>query len=52
MSATRVIDDGGRIVHVAQLPTGALAPGTYTVRLTVAQGDQQETRESSFTLAE
>ena len=40
------IGSAGRVEHVFQLPLEQLAAGGYTVRLTVAQGDAREVRES------
>jgi hypothetical protein len=34
-------DASGRIQHVSRLPIGALAPGTYELRVAVKQGQRQ-----------
>jgi VWFA-related protein len=43
-------DASGRIAHVAQVPVDALAPGKYTLRLVVQQGERREIRETGFEL--
>lgn len=45
-------DASGRIAHVAQVPLGALAPGEYTVRLSVTQGASSATEETRVQIAE
>jgi VWFA-related protein len=39
-------DSGGRIQQVSRLPTSALAPGTYDLRLVITQGQQQIVRST------
>lgn len=41
-------DAGGRIPHVARVRLGALAPGEYTVRLSVTQGASTAVEETTF----
>jgi hypothetical protein len=43
-------DASGRIQHIAQVPVEALAPGRYTLRLTISQGDSRDVREAVFVL--
>jgi VWFA-related protein len=40
----------GKIQHVAQIPIDALAPGRYTLRLTVDDGQRHVTRTAEFEL--
>jgi VWFA-related protein len=43
-------DASGKIRHVAQVPIDALAPGGYTLRLIVDDGQRQVTRTAEFEL--
>jgi VWFA-related protein len=43
-------DAAGSIRHVAQVPIDALAPGQYTLRLTVDDGQHRVTRTAEFEL--
>jgi VWFA-related protein len=45
-------DARGRIPHVARVPLGALAPGEYTVRLSVSQGASRATEETLVRVVE
>jgi len=45
-------DVNGRIQHAAALPMQALAPGDYTLRITVANGTKSASRQAHFTVAE
>ena len=44
-------DPSGRIPHVARLPTAALAPGEYTLRLSVTQGGSNASEELPLRIA-
>jgi hypothetical protein len=43
-------DESGRIAHLAQLSVERLSPGSYTLRLTVTQGNSREVRDTIFRL--
>jgi hypothetical protein len=45
-------DAGGRIQHAATLPMQSLAPGDYTLKITVANGTQSASRQARFVVAE
>jgi hypothetical protein len=45
-------DANGRIQHAAALPMQALAPGAYSLRITVAAGTQSASRQARFVVAE
>jgi hypothetical protein len=45
-------DSVGRIQQVSRLPTAALKPGTYDLRLVVAQGQQQISRSTIVRIVE
>jgi hypothetical protein len=45
-------DASGRIPHVAKLPVAALAPGEYTLRLSVTQGASTAKEEARLQVAE
>jgi VWFA-related protein len=45
-------DSSGRIQQVSRLPTAALKPGTYDLRLVVTQGQRQLTQSATFRLVE
>ena len=45
-------DSQGRIWHVSQLPLANLAPGEYTLSVTVNAGDSSETRRAPFRVIE
>lgn len=51
--ATRPLEatDDARLQHVGQLPIGELPNGTYELRVTVNDGQHQETRTAFFTLS-
>jgi VWFA-related protein len=42
--------DGPRLQEIARLPVGALAPGTYELRIRVASADEEVVRSAFFTL--
>ena len=44
-------DAGGRIPYVAKVPVSALAPGEYTLRLSVTQGASSATEEALLQVA-
>ena len=44
-------DAGGRIPYVAKVPVAALAPGEYTLRLSVTQGASTATEEAPLQVA-
>jgi VWFA-related protein len=44
-------DAGGRIPYVAKVPVAALAPGEYTLRLSVSQGASTATEEAPLQVA-
>jgi VWFA-related protein len=44
-------DAGGRIPYVAKVPVAALAPGEYTLRLSVTQGTSTATEEAFLQVA-
>jgi hypothetical protein len=43
-------DDRGRIQHAAAFPLEALAPGTYLLRVTVANGSQWASQQAPFVI--
>jgi VWFA-related protein len=45
-------DSAGRIRQVSRLPTAALSPGTYDLRLIVTQGQQQVSRSAIVRIVE
>lgn len=45
--ALSTADPSGRIAHVGRLAIEQVPPGKYTVRLTVTQGEQVETRDTT-----
>ena len=51
MVALPAADAGGRIPYVAKVPVAALAPGEYTLRLSVTQGASSATEEALLQVA-
>jgi VWFA-related protein len=51
--ASRQLDteDTGRLQHVGSLPIGDLPPGTYELRVTVTDSEEQQTRTAFFTVS-
>ena len=45
-------DGSGRIQQVSRLPTAALSPGTYELRVTISQGQQQVSQSTIVRLVE
>ena len=45
-------DASGEIRHIAQAPVDALDPGSYTLRLTISQGERREIRDAVFELTQ
>jgi hypothetical protein len=45
-------DGSGRIQQVSRLPTGALSPGTYELRVAITQGQQQVSQSTIVRLVE
>jgi VWFA-related protein len=45
-------DAAGRIQHAGAVPLKSLAPGTYTMKVSVGEGPAAQTRTASFTVAE
>jgi VWFA-related protein len=45
-------DGSGRIQQVSRLPTGALSPGTYELRVVVSQGQQQVSQSTLVRLTD
>jgi hypothetical protein len=45
-------DGSGRIQHVSRLPIGALAAGTYDLRVVITDGRQQISRSAIFRIVD
>jgi len=42
--------DGSQLQEIGKMPLGALAPGTYELRIRVASPDEEVVRSAFFTL--
>ena len=45
-------DPAGRLLQVTRLPTAAIPPGTYELRVTIASGQRTEIRSAAVTIVE
>lgn len=45
-------DPAGRLLQVSRLPTAAIPPGTYDLRVTVKAGDRTEVRTTTVTITD
>jgi len=45
-------DPTGRLLQVSRLPTAAIPPGTYELRVTIASGQRTEVRSAAVTIVE
>ena len=45
-------DPQGRSLNAGVLPVSSLAPGAYTLKVSVADGQGMQVREAPFTVAE